>query len=56
MAKYDMTKKALVMGLYNQTELIKLRDITLDSYLASGDLTQVEYDELMGMVIVAIGV
>lgn len=55
MAKYDMTKQALLMGLYTVSELTKLKDVTLDVYLSNGDIDQKQYDELMSMVIVALG-
>jgi len=56
MSKYHMTKKAIEMELYNDQELIKLRDITLDKYLSDQDINQVEYDELKSMIAVALAV
>jgi hypothetical protein len=56
MARYEMTKKAIIMGEYSTVELNELKNITLNRYLIDGEITQDEYDDLILSITTALAV
>ena len=56
MARYEMTKKAILIGEYSEAELIELKNVTLSKYLSDKEIDQNEYDDLISLITTALEV